>query len=56
MVDVCESSDSRIFGKIKNIYGKPFIRRTVKQLEKLLQQKIVIEKKNKEIFDVLNNQ
>ena len=55
MVDVCESSDSRILGKIKNIYGKPFIKRTVNELEKLLQQKITYEQKNEEIFDVLKD-
>ena len=55
MVDVCESSDSRILGKIKNIYGKPFIKRTVNQLEKILNQKIAKAAKNKEIFDALND-
>lgn len=55
MVDVCESTDSRLLGKIKNFCAKPFIKRTISQLEKTLQEKISFEKKNKEIFEILNN-
>lgn len=55
MVDVCESSDSRILGKIKNIYGKPFIKRTVNELEKTLKEKLMKEKKSEEIFETLRD-
>ena len=54
MVDVCESNDSRILWKIKNFCARPFIRRTIFQLEQILQQKVQFENKSKEIFDVLD--
>lgn len=40
MVDVCESTDSRLQWKFKNFCAKPFIKRTISELEKLLQRKI----------------
>lgn len=55
MVDVCESNDSRLLWKIKNFCAKPFIKRTISQLEKALQKKMSIENKNEEIFQTLNN-
>lgn len=54
MVDVCESTDSRLLWKIKNFCAKPFIKRTISQLEKALQEKISLEKKNHDLFCALN--
>ena len=55
MVDICERSGKRTLWKIKNFFAKPFIKRTVIQLEKTLQEKISFESKNGEIFEVLDN-
>lgn len=46
MVDVCESTDSRLPWKIKNFCAKPFIRKTISDLENLLQKKIDWNNKN----------
>ena len=55
MVDICESAVFRLQSRIKNFCSKPFIRRTIKKLEELLQQKINFEKErtNKELVDNL---
>lgn len=54
MVDVCESTDSRLLWKLKNLLAKPFIKRTIFNLEKILQKKINFE--NGDIRnDLLNN-
>ena len=39
MVDVCESTDSRIQWKIKNFCAKPFVKKTITELENVLQSK-----------------
>ena len=39
MVDICEGSGKRTLWKIKNFCAKPFIKRTISQLEKTLQEK-----------------
>lgn len=56
MVDVCESSDNRLQWKIKNFCAKPFIKRTISNLEKILQRKINFETDiiNKKLMDTLN--
>ena len=53
MVDICESADSRILWKIKNFCAKPFIRKTISDLEKILLKKISINE-NDNLFDALN--
>ena len=55
MVDICESAVYRLQSRIKNFCSKPFIMRTIKKLEELLQQKINFEKErtNKELVDNL---
>ena len=47
MVDVCESTISRLQWKIKNFLAKPFIKRTIHNLETTLQRKS--DFKNKDI-------
>ena len=56
MVDVCESADIRIAWKIKNFLAKPFIKRTIFNLEKILREKVNFENEdtNKDLFDALN--
>jgi len=56
MVDVCESSDSHLNSKIKNFFAKPFIKKTVFELEKNLQQRINYENENtnKELLETLD--
>lgn len=39
MVDVCESTDIRLQSKIKNFLARPFIKRTISNLEKTLKRK-----------------
>ena len=46
IVDVCESTDSRLQWKIKNFLAKPFIKRTISNLEKILQEKSIFENDN----------
>ena len=46
MVDVCESTDVRLQSRIKNFLAKPFIKRTILDLEKALQRKINFEHEN----------
>ena len=46
IVDVCESTDSRLQWKIKNFLAKPFIKRTISNLEKTLQEKSIFENDN----------
>ena len=53
IVDICESADSRILWKIKNFCAKPFIRKTISDLEKILLKKISINE-NDNLFDALN--
>ena len=53
MVDVCESADSRLQWKIKNLLAKPFIKRTISNLEETLQKRIAFENINKELLDTL---
>lgn len=55
MVDVCESADRRLPWKIKNFCAKPFIKRTISNLEKTLQKKINLENENikKDILDAI---
>ena len=57
MVDVCESADSRLQWKIKNLFAKPFIKRTISGLEKTLQKRIDFENENisREILNVLHD-
>lgn len=43
IVDVCESNDSRLQWKIKNFLAKPFIKRTISNLERTLQKKFIFE-------------
>lgn len=55
MVDICESADSRFQWKIKNLLAKPFIRRTISNLEETLKKRINFENENinKELLDTL---
>ena len=55
MVDICESADFRLLWKIKNFCAKPFIKRTISNLEKILQKKINFENENinKNLLDTL---
>lgn len=56
MVDVCESTDSRMQWKIKNFCAKPFIKLTISRLEETLQKKINYENESSiksRIFDSL---
>jgi len=46
MVDVCETSDFHLLWKIKNFCAKPFIKRTISDLENLLQKRINFENDN----------
>ena len=46
MVDICDSADSTIPWKFKNFCAKPFIKRTISNLEKILQKKINFEDEN----------
>lgn len=54
IVDICEGSRKRTLWKIKNFFAKPFINRTISQLERTLQEKISFESKSGEIFEALN--
>jgi len=56
MVDVCESSDNRLQWKIKNFCAKPFIKRTISNLEKVLQKKINLENEviGSQLMETLN--
>ena len=56
MVDVCESSDFRLLWKIKNFCAKPFIKRTISNLEKILQRRINFENESisRELANALN--
>jgi len=54
MVDVCESADSRIQWKIKNFCAKPFIRRTIHQLERTLKQELRSQEISEEILKTLD--
>lgn len=55
MVDICESAIYRLQSRIKNFCSKPFVKRTIKELEELLQQKINFEREhtNNELLDNL---
>ena len=55
MVDVCESSDNRLQWKIKNFCAKPFIKRTIKNLEILLENKLSSKKTSYEIYETLSD-
>lgn len=46
MVDVCESADSRLLWKLKNLLAKPFIKRTIFNLERTLKRRISFEDEN----------
>ena len=46
MIDVCESAEQRLAWKIKNFCAKPFIKRTIYNLEKALQKRVNFENKN----------
>ena len=54
MVDICESADSRLQWKIKNFCAKPFIKKTIKQLEETLNKWLEVQEKSQEIFSTLN--
>lgn len=56
MVDVCESANHRLQWKIKNFCAKPFIKRTISNLEEILQKKINLENSiiNTELIGTLN--
>jgi hypothetical protein len=56
MVDVCESSDNRLQWKIKNFCAKPFIKKTISNLEKVLQKKINLENEviGSQLMETLN--
>lgn len=56
IVDICESSDFRLLWKIKNFCAKPFIKRTISNLEKVLQRRIIFENDgiNRELINTLN--
>jgi len=55
MVDICDSAVIRLQSRIKNFCAKPFVKRTIKNLEKVLQQKIEIQKEqtSKELLETL---
>lgn len=55
MVDICDSAIIRLQSRIKNFCAKPFVKRTIKNLEKALQQKIEIQKEqtSKELLETL---
>lgn len=57
IVDVCESSNSRLPWKIKNFFAKPFIKRTISLLEETLKKRINFENSmiNWELIDTLNS-
>lgn len=54
MVDICESADSRLQWKIKNFCAKPFIRRTIHQLERTLKQELRSQEISEEILNTLD--
>ena len=56
MVDICESADVRFQWKIKNLLAKPFIRRTISNLEETLQKRINFENEdmNQELLNTLD--
>ena len=56
MVDVCESTDIRLQWKFKNFCAKPFIKRTIFKLEKILQQKREHWEYKSELLSVIDNQ
>ena len=56
MVDICESAVVRLQSRIKNFCAKPFIKRTIKDLENTLKSKIETEKckTSEELINTLN--